>query len=87
MENNIFYTKILDSRLRGRDEHKYTVDNIRFVLDEVGTRGYVSSIKAADLKAKDWDTVYLPKFKKLAQFYEKSYYAVGYLTIAEFYLF
>ncbi|KRX10463.1 Thioredoxin-like fold [Pseudocohnilembus persalinus] len=73
--------------LRGKGDDRYKVDNIRFLWDDIGGRGYSSSLKKAENKAKDWKSIYSPKFQQMASVYNGGVYAMGYLTIADFYTF
>lgn len=46
---NIFSTK-KKVKLRGVGNDKYKVDNIRFMLDDIGSNGYASSLKSEEKK-------------------------------------
>ncbi|KAL4510738.1 hypothetical protein ABPG72_004892 [Tetrahymena utriculariae] len=77
--------KLNKTELLGKGNDKYTVDTLRNLFSDLGTRSFMLNQKEGDEKTKFLNEQILPKIKDIHKFLGNKEYLLGYLTAADLY--
>ncbi|EAS07380.1 glutathione S-transferase, amine-terminal domain protein (macronuclear) [Tetrahymena thermophila SB210] len=77
--------KLNKTQLLGQDNDKYTVDTLRNLIGDIGTRLQMLTQKEGDDKTKFLNEQVLPKIKDIHKFLGHKEYLLGYFTAADLY--